>query len=212
MIFKNEKKNRAKNKFIFQKEKIKKYFLKKKLKNIFENIFLNVNSVFSSFVVHRSSSIVPASCLILLFLACAKEKTVFEKNYDITQHQWLYKDTLNFNFDITDTSALYDIQLMVRHDNTYPFQNLYTHISTQFPNAMRLQQTLNLDLADNTGKWDGVISGNKATYKTNIQENAFFNTLGPHTITLEQFTRRDTLEGIEQIGLALVRRAEKRKN
>ena len=145
-------------------------------------------------------------------MSCAKEKTIFEKKYDISQHQWLYKDTLNFNFDITDTLALYDIQLTVRHDNTYPFQNLYTHISTQFPNAMRLQQTLNLDLADNTGKQIGEISGAHTTFKTDIQENAFFNALGKHTITLEQFTRRDTLDGIEQIGLSLVRKEEKRKN
>ncbi len=169
------------------------------------NSFKNKKNIFRSKIFF-----VLKFTFFLFFFSCSKNKTVFEKNYDIAQHRWLYKDTLNFNFNITDTSALYDIQLTVRHDNTYPFQNLYTHISTQFPNAMRLQQTLNLDLADNTGKWEGNVSGSHATFKTNIQENAFFNALGKHTITLEQFTRRDTLVGIDQIGLMLVRKEEKR--
>ena len=150
------------------------------------------------FIVHCS--------LLILFSSCSKEKIIFEKNYDIAQHQWLYKDSLSFSFDVKDTTAAYDIELTIKHDNSYPFQNLYITISTVFPNDARVLQTLNLDLADNTGKWDGKISGSKTIFKTNIKSDAFFSALGKYTITLSQFTRQDTLSGVESVGLALIQK------
>ena len=174
----------AREKKIFFSKKIMKYFPVKKI-----------------FIVHCS--------LFILFSSCSKEKIIFEKNYDIAQHQWLYKDSLSFSFDVKDTTAAYDIELTIKHDNNYPFQNLYTTISTVFPNNARVLQTLNLDLADNTGKWDGskdAMNRVSTIFKTKIKSDAFFSVLGKHTITLSQFTRQDTLSGVESVGLALIQK------
>ncbi len=146
-----------------------------------------------------------------LLTACGKEKIVFEKEYPIPNSAWIYADTLNFAFDIVDTMALYDIVVHIKHRSDYGFQNLYTRISTKFPTGDRRSQTLNFDLADNTGKWMGKKSGANRDFEVKIQENAFFNQTGQHVITLEQMMRVSSLSGIERIDLQVIDKGDKRK-
>ena len=148
---------------------------------------------------------------VLVFAACGKEKTIFEKEYPIQNTAWAYADTLNFAFDIADTTALYDIVVHIKHRADYGFQNLYTRIHTKFPTGDRRSQTLNFDLADNTGKWIGKKSGDSRDFEVKIQENAFFNQTGQHVITLEQLMRVESLSGIERIQLEVIDKGEKRK-
>lgn len=142
--------------------------------------------------------------------SCGKEKVIFEKDYTLKNDAWTYADTLNFAFDITDTMAIYDIVLTVEHTPQYAMQNIYTNIYTKFPKGERIKQTLSIDLADNTGTWQGKCSGSSCDFNIKIQENAFFNILGPHVITLEQFMRVESLAGIKNIGLKIVDMGKKR--
>jgi hypothetical protein len=41
-----------------------------------------------------------------------------------------------------------------------------------------------------------------------LQENAYFNKPGDYLITLEQYTRRDSLPGILAVGMALEKKAK----
>ena len=147
----------------------------------------------------------------LLFLAaCGKEKVVFEKNYDLKNEQWTYADTLNFDFQIADTMAIYDLVLNVKHGSNYPMQNIYTNIYTQFPSGERIKQLLNVNLADNTGKWEGKCSSNTCNFEVKIQENAFFNAIGKHTIKLEQYMRVESLAGVKSVSLKVIDKGVKR--
>jgi gliding motility-associated lipoprotein GldH len=142
--------------------------------------------------------------------SCGKEKIIFEKDYDIKNDAWTYADTLNFAFDITDTMALYDIVLTIEHTPQYSMQNVYTNIYTKFPKGERIKQLLSIDLADNTGTWQGKCGSSSCDFNIKIQENAFFNILGSHVITLEQFMRVESLVGIKNIGLKIVDKGMKR--
>jgi gliding motility-associated lipoprotein GldH len=143
-------------------------------------------------------------------LACGNENTLFEKKYDLKSEQWTYKDSLTFAFNITDTMAIYDIVLSVKHTPQYAFQNIYTNIYTQFPTGERVKQLLNIDLADNTGKWEGKCSGSECVFEIPIQPNAFFNQMGQHTIILEQYMRSEALAGIKNIALRIMDKGIKR--
>jgi gliding motility-associated lipoprotein GldH len=184
------------------------------------------NASYLSFIIYRSSFIIllflsffmKNNIFVALFLAitflltaCGKEKIVFEKEYPIPNSAWTYADTLDFAFDIVDTMALYDIVVHIKHRSDYGFQNLYTRISTKFPTGDRRSQTLNFDLADNTGIWMGKKSGDNRGFEVKIQENAFFNQTGQHVITLEQMMRVSSLSGIERMGLQVIDKGEKRK-
>ena len=147
---------------------------------------------------------------LCLLWACGKEKILFEKQYDLQNQQWTYSDTLNFAFNITDTLAIYDIVLVLKHTPQYAMQNIYTNIYTQFPKGERVKQLLNMDLADNTGKWEGNCNGSECDFEIPIQPNAFFNQTGQHIITLEQYMRTETLAGIKNITLKIVDKGIKR--
>jgi gliding motility-associated lipoprotein GldH len=153
-----------------------------------------------------------AAALIIACLstACNKEEILFEKEYPCQNGTWQHKDTLDFAFDIADTMALYDIVLTVKHRTDYAYQNIYTQIFTKFPAGERTKQLVNIDLADNTGKWNGTGSGKTREYDVDIQQNAFFNQAGKHVITLEQFMRTESLAGIESVALRLVDKQVKR--
>ncbi len=151
-----------------------------------------------------------ALTIACLSTACKKEKILFEQEYPCQNATWQHRDTLDFAFDIADTMALYDIVLTIKHRTDYSFQNIYTQIFTKFPTGERSKQLINVDLADNMGKWNGAGSGKERTYDVDIQQNAFFNQAGKHVITLEQFMRTEDLVGIESIALRLVDKQAKR--
>jgi gliding motility-associated lipoprotein GldH len=145
-----------------------------------------------------------------LSTACNKEKILFEKEYAWQDATWRHSDTLNFAFDIADTMALYDIVVTIKHRTDYPYQNIYSQIFTKFPTGERTKQLINVDLADNTGKWNGEGSGKTRSYDVDIQQNAFFNQSGKHVIKLEQFMRTEALASVESVALRIVDKQAKR--
>ena len=148
--------------------------------------------------------------IAILLGGCAKE-VVFQEDVQTPSGIWERGWDPIFAFDIADTTSLYDLSMTVSHKTDYGFQNIYTQIYTQFPSGLRSKQLLNLDLSDNMGKWNGEGSGNTRQFQVNIQQNAFFNQVGKHVITLEQFMRTDALVGIENITLKIIDKQIKRQ-
>ncbi len=145
--------------------------------------------------------------LPLLLFGCGKDLE-YQKTYQIPDNAWSYQDSLNFNFNIEDTTRIYNLFLEIEHQNTYSYQNLYTSIHTRFPGGERLTETLSLELADKAGNWMGKCSGVSCKLRIPIQQNAFFNASGDYEITLEQYMRKNPIEGIKSISFLL----EKTKN
>ncbi len=139
-------------------------------------------------------------------------KIVYEKEVDIKNETWTYKDSINFDFEIQDTNKIYNIWFDIKHKASYPFQNLYLNIFTLFPQKERIKQQLSIELCDQTGKWLGKKKSDYVTYKLKIQEGAFFNKAGKYQITLEQFMRMDSIQGINRIGIRLEETEQNRKN
>ncbi|KAA3631642.1 MAG: gliding motility lipoprotein GldH [Bacteroidetes bacterium] len=144
---------------------------------------------------------------ILLLAGCGKHYE-YEQKYTIDNNSWSYQDTLDFNFNISDTNRIYNLYLEIEHEDSYAFQNLYTQIHTKFPGGERLDETLSLELANKTGNWLGNCSGSICTLLIPIQENAYFNASGDYEITLEQYMRENPINGIMSISFFL----EKTKN
>jgi gliding motility-associated lipoprotein GldH len=143
---------------------------------------------------------------ILFFLASCgdKENYIYQESKSINESGWIYADSLDFNFDIPDTSKIYGLILDVAHTTDYPFQNIYFNISTSFPSGKRLQQSLSSDLAEKSGQWHGKCSGKNCTASIFLQEKAKFNEVGKHRINIAQFSRDSVLVGIEELNLKLL--------
>ncbi len=138
------------------------------------------------------------SLLSLFFCAC--EKTyLLDKKYEIANQQWSYKDSLNFDFEIKDTMKIYNLYLEIEHGESYPFQNLYVMTHTKFPSGARPSQSLSIDLAEKSGKWQGKQSGNNWAQRVDLQQGAFFSESGKYCLTLAQFMRKDSLPEVKSV-------------
>lgn len=139
---------------------------------------------------------------VLLQTAC-QSKYSFEDKKNIPDGQWNYRDTLDFRFSITDTSRTYNLYLDFRYADTFATQNLYLQLHTLFPDGKRLKKQISFDLFDAQGAPKGTCSGHRCDYLAMLQENAFFDRSGEYVITVEQYTRQDSLPGILSVGLAI---------
>lgn len=131
-----------------------------------------------------------------LFSSCGPE-VIFEKELEIPAGGWTYQDTLHYEFEIVDTSKIYNLFLDLAHTTAFASQNLYVKLYTGFPNGQRPAQRLSIDMADKTGAWLGNCSGEKCQLNIPIQSNAYFDQVGTYSFTVEQFMRMDSLPGIE---------------
>lgn len=141
--------------------------------------------------------------LSMSLFSCDSRDIVFEKSIEIKNSQWTYADSLLYTFPVKDTSKIYNILLDISHAKNYAFQNIYLKIHTRFPSGKRLQNQVNIDLAEPSGKWTGDCGRNSCELEIPIQQDAYFNETGNYTITIEQYLRKDTLSGIEAVGVLL---------
>ncbi len=143
------------------------------------------------------------SIFFLIFVSCKDTDYIYQQKKSVSYKGWVYADSLQFNFDIKDTSKIYSLLMDIKHTTEFPYQNIYLNISTSFPSGKFLQQKLSSELADKTGKWYGKCSGKECIAPINLQGKAKFNELGKHKITIAQFSRDSALLGISAIELKL---------
>jgi len=145
-----------------------------------------------------------------LCLSACGPNYLFEEEKSIPDRRWTYADTLDFTFNVEDTTALYNLFVHFVYADTFPNQNVYVKFHTRFPDGKRLSKPLSFDLFDPIGNPTGKCSGGECSTQIGIQQNAFFNQAGAYTITLEQFGRRDPLPGLKTVGFS-IERSQKKK-
>jgi len=146
---------------------------------------------------------------IALLSACSSD-VLYESTVEIPGAVWTYQDTVDFKFEVRDTSALYDLYVDFSYRDDFPHQNVYLMLYTLFPDGTRLNRQYTFDLFDAKGVSTGTCSGHDCRVRILLQENAFFDQAGAYVLTLEQYTRRDSLPGIGSVGFALRDSGKKR--
>ena len=143
--------------------------------------------------------------VILLFFAiiisCDNKNYISNQSNEIEKGVWLYKDQLQYDFNIQDTTKVYNLYLEIDHTTEYAYQNLYLKLHTLFPNGKKMEQQVSFELADKYGQWYGDCSSNSCSLLVDLQKGTYFNAIGKHTIMVEQFMRKNPIEGIEQLAL-----------
>lgn len=138
------------------------------------------------------------SLFFVVLLASCQESFLYEKTIRLDQ-TWSYHDSIRFDVPIRDTTKLYDLYLDIEHDKNYAFQNIYTYFHTQYPSGARNSRMVNIDFSDQTGQWYGKCGNQTCRLSVVLQQNAYFNEMGEHLITIEQFTRREALAGVRAL-------------
>jgi len=144
------------------------------------------------------------SLIAFLIAGCADEKTLYTELVEIGGDGWANRDSIKFAFDVQDTSRVYQLRLDVIHDQTYPWQNTYVQIFTEFPDDSVKTDVLSLELTDGSGGWLGRCSRDKCRLTIPLQSRVRFPLPGPYALTFVQYMREEVVPGLKGIRLSVV--------
>ena len=151
-----------------------------------------------------------AICAIcLLTLAACGSNYVYQQEKTFANGVWTYRDSAVFEFDIQDTTLLYNLYFNMAAQPTFEHENMYVHLHTAFPSGLRMSKVRSFDVFDPQGNMLGKGSA-PATQHIMLQENTFFNQLGKYRIVVEQYMREDSISGIQSVGLDVERTKAKK--
>jgi gliding motility-associated lipoprotein GldH len=138
-----------------------------------------------------------------LFLFSCGPNYILDEKKEIANDEWTYADSLSFTVDIPDTNKFYNLYLDIEHLTEYSFKNMYIRLHSIFPNGQRVTERVSVELIGHGGRWNGDCNSDECDFRMSIHEGAFFNQTGKHTFVIEQFMRKDPLEGIQSIAFRI---------
>ncbi len=143
--------------------------------------------------------------LFSLLIASCSNNTVFQDAKELPSHGWNKDSALVFNYAATDTSGVYDIVIDIRNGGNYRYQNFWLFVNSTSPDLAEFKDTLECVLADNYGKWIGKGGGSLHELPVSFLQQVKFPKPGIYRFELIQGMREDTLVGIHDIGLRIIK-------
>lgn len=145
--------------------------------------------------------------LLLVVLSSAlvscDRNVVFEENVKLPENRWEQGNAIVLKTNIEDTINPHNLYINVRNAGGYQFSNLFLFFNTESPSGKRERDTVELTLADASGKWlgDGMgdIYDNRILFKRSFR----FPEKGEYTFRLEQAMRVDPLPQIMDAGIRI---------
>jgi len=147
--------------------------------------------------------------LVLGLISCDSNRT-FDKYNSVENNCWLINDIVEFKVEVKDTISKNNVFINIRNNKEYEFSNLFLIASMEFPNGLKIIDTLEYEMTDKAGNFLGAgytdIKENKLFYKENVR----FQNKGLHILKIAQAMRKssniqglDSLKGITNIGLRI---------
>lgn len=147
-----------------------------------------------------------AALLLLLFASCGS-KTVYDDTHTIAGSAWQRFEPETFEADIKNVDDCYDIYVTVVVD-TARFREAALPLTVKMSNDNRETRTLfgTVILRDREGSWLGQFdSQGRLTVRHKLRDYFFFNSPGRQQIQIGQRTSKYEIEGIQRLGLAIVK-------
>ena len=110
---------------------------------------------------------------------------------------WAYADFFNASFDV-ERNVPYDIYFGLEHTDDYPYENIYLRITDDLKER-KDTDIVSINLSNPYGIWYGKKNGDIYSFNTLLRKSFKFDKSGKHSIKIEQFTRKDSLEGVKAI-------------
>jgi len=149
--------------------------------------------------------------LSLLLTACAKDE-IFSEFHSFPNAEWDRQQAIRFEAPVHDISVPYHVTIKLRHNNRYPFRNIWFFVEYQTPSGSIQLDTVPKDkdtgyLADEYGKWNGK-GISLYSYSFRYQENIQYPDTGIYIYTIRQGMRADVLTGVSDIGLCISKKPD----
>ncbi|WP_300728252.1 gliding motility lipoprotein GldH [uncultured Bacteroides sp.] len=143
---------------------------------------------------------------ITLFLsgistACTDGNTAYYHYEAVKGLDWEKSDTLTFTIPDSITGQTYNLEIGIRHNELYPYQDIWMELIHGVSPDKSIQR-LHIQLADEKGNWNG--SGNSGSLYQHITKEAEISLLpGDSVLRLVHIMRHNPLPGISDVGIRL---------
>ncbi|HAN77445.1 MAG TPA: hypothetical protein DCQ31_06555 [Bacteroidales bacterium] len=141
--------------------------------------------------------------LILLVTLASCTQFDYEQSVVVPDAKWAISDTISVDLPITDTSTQQNVYIKLKHTEEYLNSNLWLFVKVIAPNGSQTADTLELQIADHRGKWYGKKWFGEYLLLHPYKQNERFEQLGNYQFSIVQGMRKDTLNYINEIGLAI---------
>jgi gliding motility-associated lipoprotein GldH len=126
---------------------------------------------------------------------------LFEKQAEIPSQQWFYDNNPTFTFQITDTTSLYSMYIVLRHTDAYNYNNIWLRLGSKGPADTIHFQNINLVLANDADGWEGAGADDIFEVRKNITQGPVpFKKPGIYTFSIAQIMRENPLSHILNVG------------
>ena len=159
-------------------------------------------------ILKRNSFSIFLLSLFLMF-SCT-DTTDFNQYKSIGTKGWKANENVLFEFDVKDTISPKNLFINIRNNSEYGYSNLFVITELVFPNEIVVVDTLQYEMADETGKFLGTgfteIKENKLFYK----EKKAFPISGKYMFNVRHAMRKngdvnpiEFLKGIQDVGFSI---------
>ncbi len=155
--------------------------------------------------------------MVFVLSGCSVDPTVVLDEFRTQEDKiWEWKEVQAYDFEITDASSYYDVNIQARISGEYAYSNLWmvyrlglrdslvgsaiNNLGSKVQGSKQFQAVL----ADETGRWLGDGKGNLRVYSFPVIQRAVLKP-GKYRFLLRQNVRVDQLYGVSDIGLRVVK-------
>jgi gliding motility-associated lipoprotein GldH len=137
---------------------------------------------------------------VCFFNACS-QIDLYEKNTPIPKLNWYANFNATGTFNITDTTSLYNVFVVLRHTDTYQYNNIWLNVGLQAPGDSMKTQKINLSLGSDAQGWEG--AGMNDIWEVRKPIARLPLKKGNYSFNIGQTMRDNPLEHIMSVGLRL---------
>lgn len=146
--------------------------------------------------------VVLLAVISLLLMGCQKG-VVFTEFKVLPGCGWDMDTELVFTPVMEDSTAVYDMQLIVRHTDRYAYQNLWLFVDVKQDSLLLRRDTIEAMLANERGKWLGSGMSKYTLPLLYVEEMQLQK--GVYNVVVQQGMREDVLREITDVGLKVIK-------
>ena len=145
------------------------------------------------------------SVMVMLIFSACDRNVVFEENVKLPENRWAANNVVVLKADIQDTVSPHNLYINLRNAGGYQFSNIFMFFTTTTPSGKTERDTVELTLADASGKWLGDGMGDIWDNRQLFKKDFRFPEAGQYTFRLEQAMRIDPLPQVMDVGVRVER-------
>lgn len=151
---------------------------------------------------------VAALFFTMLLLQACSNNDIYNQYQPVAPEGWHADSALNFVVEVPNQHTAFNVFLNIRHMGDYPYSNLWLFVNRTAPDSTVQMDTVQVVLADLTGRWHGEGSGVIYHYSLPYRSNRPMLPRGTYHYEIRQGMRDTLLRGVKDVGLRLEYLAE----